>query len=219
MKKRNKVFASILCAMILASSLATPAFAAERESEDISDVSIIPANPGEQETEGEELEVISETTRQLPLTEPNMVEHKEITTKYEGDVETVTVLKGYGEPVMARAWVTMTEDYTATTQVKENGQAIAMVKMEGRFRFDRAAKKVERLPYRSSMEIYNNNKYKKDYLENSIDTGTYWGGTTWAYARANFRIVAGATNWSGYAELRCDSNGKVTTPSKVFRGR
>lgn len=212
MKKR--ILICILSSMILGSCFAIPAFAAE------------PATPPEQgmmedlqETSPlstiEEAHIISRTTRQLVPTEPNMIQHEEVTTVYEDGLEMVTTLKTYSDDAIPFAsWKTVKG--TATAQAKSGGKPVALITVNGEFRYDSTNKLVERTNYTKNIQIQDS-KYKVDRFDYQLDTGTQLNGKTWASVRANFKVSAYLTNYAGYAELKCNSDGVITPKDYYYQ--
>ena len=145
-----------------------------------------------------------------------MVQHEEITTLYEDNFELITTVKAYSDPTISSTASWKNINGVATTQAKSGGKPVALITVNGSFRYDSANKLVERTDYSKNIQIQDS-KYTVSRFDYSLDTGTYLGGKTWAYVRANFKVDAYLTNRAGYVELRCDSDGKITTADHHFQ--
>ena len=218
MKKKNRVLVCILSAMVSASCLATPALAAESATPSEAKLTenvfeITPEMPSM-----EEAVVVSQTTKQLSLTEPNMVQHEEVTTVYEDGSQTVVTLTAHSipdSPSATASWKNI--QGTASGKVYgSNKTLLATITVNGEFRYDSANQLVERTKY-SKTEKLNDSQAKIRRCTFSIDTGRESNGTTWAYVRANYRIDKNFMNFPGYVELKCDSNGKITSYQKSLQ--
>ena len=209
MKKKNRVIICILSAMILGSCLVTPVFAAESTTS------------SERELTGDFLEnypetfditnetIISQVTKQLPLTDHNMIQHEEITNVYEDGLEVVTTLKSYvTDSPSSSSWTSITG--VAQCKVKRSNKPVVLVTVNGTFRYDSANKVVERTNYSKNAQIQDSN-YSLREFNYGLDTGRDLNGKMWAYVRANFKVVSYAGNYKGYAEVKCNSDGLITT--------
>lgn len=208
MKRKNKIVASILCAMILASCLATPAWA---ETPSLEIPSAVP---------NQDLKVTREITQQLPLSEKNMVQHEQKITTYQDGSQIIDTTKVYDCPNMNSAkasWMTRKGQHSAQRK-NSNGKVLCEITVYCTFRYDSAAQLVERVDY--SKNIWFHPDLTDATVKNfhfSIDTGGGGlGWLPWAYVRGNYSVGYGYTTNSGWVEVKCDSGGYIEGKSKIL---